>query len=111
MWQLNGPAASYLLASIVFLLAFSLIFSFRDTSRALAEFFDIRAIRRLFRSPLAIVSLLVLFAFFALLWQVAGDFTLALILTGIFLVPGLSLVWLLVTEVLEVLRNRRERRH
>jgi len=41
----NGAAANLLFASIVFLLVFSLVFSFRDTIRGIGEFFDVRAIR------------------------------------------------------------------
>ena len=50
--MLNGAAANLLVASIAFLL----IFSFRDTIRGIGEFFDIRAIRRLFRKPLVIAT-------------------------------------------------------
>lgn len=105
MWRLNGPAANYLLASIVFLLVFSLIFSFRDTIRALAEFFDIRAIRRLLRKPLAIVfvhAFVVVLLLFCCSFEDLRDFGLALALIGLFFVPGLSLAWIVVTDVFEV---------
>ena len=113
MWQLNGPAANYLLACIVFLLVFSLIFSFRDTIRALAEFFDIRAIRRLFRKPLAtaiLLGFLVVLACLSMLFEDLRDFGLAIALAGLFLVPGLSLSWLVVTDASEVYGRRKRRR-
>ena len=112
MWQLNGPAANYLVACIAFLLAFSLIFSFRDTVRALAEFFDVRAIRRLFRKPLTVVFLLGFLSclgFLSFLFENPRDFGLFLSLAGIILVPGLSLAWLVISDVRELYRPRKRR--
>lgn len=104
MWGLHEDGAICLFAIIVFLLVFSLVFSFRDTIRALAEFFDIRAIRRLLRKPLAIVFVHAFVVVLLLGWCCFEDlcaFGLALTLIGLFLVPGLSLAWILVTDVFE----------
>ncbi len=112
MWQLNGPAANYLVVVIGSLLAFSLIFSFRDTIRALAEFFDIRAIRRVFREGPAVAFLfasLGIFACLSLLVEDLRDLGLLLCLAGLFLVPGLSLAWLVVTDAHDLYRQRKRR--
>lgn len=110
MWRLNGAAANYLVATMAFLLAFSLLFSFRDTLRALAEFFDIRAIRRVVRQPLGaalLLGLLLALVFLGLWMGDAEYFFLLLIFAGLFLVPGLSLAWLLVTDTVEALGPRK----
>lgn len=113
MWQFNGPAVTCLMVSIAVLLAFSLVFSFRDTVRALAEFFDIRAIRRLFRKPHAVGFALVLVGVLVSFWLLSEDpwdISLSHILAAIFLVPGLSLAWTLVAEVYDSFRTGRKRR-
>lgn len=50
MFQLNGPAAAYVMAVIGMMFAGALLFSYRDTVQALREFFDSGAIRNFFRS-------------------------------------------------------------
>ena len=115
--MLNGAAANLLVVSIVFLLVFCLIFSFRDTIQGIGEFFDIRAIRRLLRKPLVAVLLgACLVAFVpavAFAWLVPGggeNLLLLVIFAGLLLVPGLSLAWLLVSEALDQIRAFRRRR-
>lgn len=98
---------------MAFLLAFSLIFAFRDTLRALAEFFDIRAIRRVFRNSWAIVLMHGALVALLILYQLVErpqDFGLAIIVAGLFLVPGLSLAWLLVTDAAEAFGPRKRRK-
>ena len=110
MWRLNGPAATWLVASLAFLLALSLIFAFRDTRRALAEFFDVRAIRRLRKTPRAATAIAVAFvatAVYVGLHVDPGEFLMALSLVFLLVVPGLCLAWIVLSDVVEAIRNRR----
>ena len=100
--------------AIVIVLLFALAFPFADTIRGIAEFFDVRAIRRFLRQRRkAAVTLGGLAAFFALLWfLVSGPDDsplLFLSLVPLVVVPSLALVWLIVSDIWEVMRDHRRR--
>ncbi len=77
------------------------------------KFFEIGAIRRLLRDPLAVAILFGCMVVLVSLWVHFDDpreFGFALVFAGIFLVPALSMAWVLVTELCESYRIGRRRR-
>jgi hypothetical protein len=107
--------------AIVLVLIFALAFSFRDTIRGVGEFFDIRAVRRLLRQPWkAAVTIGAVLGLFVLLWLLVSgpddSLFLFLALVPLIVVPGLALVWLILSDIWEAIhdsrkRTRRKRQH
>ena len=114
MPRLTGPGATMAAVAIVVVLLFALAFSFRDTIRGVAEFFDIRAVRRFLRRPfrttVAIGAVTGLFMFLWLLVSGPDDSLLFfLALVPLIVVPGLALLWLVLSDIWEAIHDRRKR--
>lgn len=102
------------LLAIVIVLLFALAFSFRDTIRGVAEFFDIRAVRRFLRRPWrAAVTAVAVMGVFVLLWLLASgpDDSLLpfLALAPLIVIPSLALLWLIFADAWQAIYDRRKR--
>jgi hypothetical protein len=100
--------------AIVAVLLFALVFSFRETVRGVAEFFDFRAVhcflRRPWRASLIIGGVVALFALFWVLVSGPHDSPLLfLALAPLIAVPGLALFWLIVCDISQGIRENRRR--
>jgi mannose/fructose/N-acetylgalactosamine-specific phosphotransferase system component IIC len=102
------------MAAIVIVLVFALVFSFRDTVRSVAEFFDVRAIRLFLRRPWrAAVTIAVVVGLFLLLWGLGSgrddSLLLFLALIPLIVAPGLALAWLILSDAWHAIRDKRKR--
>ncbi len=121
MPKLTGPGATMLLAALAVVLLFALAFSFRDTLRGFAEFFDLRAVRRFVRRPRQVaITIGVILGVFVLLWLLVGgpgeSLYYFVALVPLICIPGLTLIWLIVSDVWQGFhdlrkRDRRKRQH
>ncbi len=114
MPRLTGPDATMVLVAIAIVLLFAFAFSFRDTVRGMAEFFDVRALRRFRRRPWqATITIGGVATFFALLWMlVSGPDDSPLLFLGLaplIVVPGIALAWLIISDISQGIGDRRRR--
>jgi hypothetical protein len=104
MFNFNGPAMLATMIALGGILAFSLIFSFRDTCRGFHDFFDPRVFRQLVRSifghppqfslrSLFLLQLLVPLLILVIRPMLGPDFPLVIILGGYALIVVFPLIY------------------